>query len=266
VNRFNKKAVPFVSIDNKKCFYRTAGSANSGDTAVICIHGSGGDSAVWRLQEAWPGRQNLFLPDLPGHGSSEGPGLAAARDYAAWLDGFTAAVHPRPFFLAGFSLGGIIAQTYALAHPEKVRGLILISTGMRVRIAPEFAALVRNDFAKAVKASCDNAYASAVPEALYHEGFDMLLQNGPEIYYKDIMICDTFDSSTWMQRITCPALVVCGSRDGITPPALSRELAERLPHSRLQVVADAGHMVMQEQPVEFNRLVSSFIERAIREE
>jgi len=248
--------VPFVSIDKKKYFYRTAGP---GDTVVLCVHGSGGDSRVWQFQETSPGRLKLIMPDLHGHGRSQGAGLAAASDYADWLDHFTAALNLTGFFLAGFSLGGIIAQIYALTHPEKIRGLVLISTGMRVRIAPEFAALVKNDFAKAVKTSCDNAYTPAAPQALYQQGFDMLLQNGPEIYYKDISICDTFDSSHWIHRITGPSLIFCGSRDCITPPALSRELSERLPQSQLQIIADAGHMVMQEQPAEFNRLVGRFI-------
>lgn len=253
--------MPFVSIDNKKYFYRTAGSPVAGDTAILCVHGSGGDSTVWQIQEASPGRQKLILPDLPGHGNSEGAGFAGAREYADWLDHFIAAVNLTDFFLAGFSLGGIVAQTYALTHPEKIRGLILISTGMRVRIAPEFAALVKHDFAKAVKTSCDNAYTPAVPRFLYRQGRDMLLKNGQEIYYKDIMICDTFDSSPWIHRVTRPALIVCGGRDCITPPALSRELSERLPHSELRVVPDAGHMVMQEKPAEFNQLVSRFIEK-----
>lgn len=257
--------VPFIEIDQQKYFYQTAGCDDPKAPRLVFLHGSGGDSTVWHCQIPWTGRHRVLMPDLPGHGKSGGSGCVTVEEYGWWLDRFAAAVAYPSFVLAGFSLGGLIAQWFALTFPEKVRGVILISTGMRVRIAPEFLQLVKQDFPAAAKASCDSAYTAAALPELYQQGLSMLLGNGAEIYYTDIMMCDRFDSSAWLHRLACPALVVCGDRDPITPPELSRAMAGRLPRAELSIVRNAAHMVMQEQPEQFYHLVKNFIERIIPE-
>jgi len=253
--------MPFLRIGQEQYFYHTAGCDDSNAATLLLLHGSGGDSTVWHCQIPWPGRHRVLMPDLPGHGRSGGTGYVSAEAYAQWLDRFAVAAACPWFVLAGFSLGGLIAQSYALSFPEKIRGLILISTGMRVSIAPEFVRLVRSDFPRAARASCDSAYTPPAPDGLYRQGLAMLLNNGAEIYSKDITICDTFDSAGQVHRIGCPVLVVCGANDPITPPALSRELARRLPRAELNIVPGAAHMVMQERPEGFHRLVEAFLEK-----
>jgi 3-oxoadipate enol-lactonase len=59
--------------------------------------------------------------------------------------------------------------------------------------------------------------------------------------------------------IRVPTLVVCGAEDNVTPPALSRELAELIPAARYEQIDSAGHLSNLEQPPTFNRLVDEFI-------
>ena len=59
-----------------------------------------------------------------------------------------------------------------------------------------------------------------------------------------------------------PTLIVCGDQDRPTPPALSEELHAMIPGSRLEMIADAGHLTNLEQPAEFNRIVEAFIASA----
>ncbi|MCX8042964.1 MAG: alpha/beta hydrolase [Desulfobacterota bacterium] len=253
--------MPYLQVEGNRCYYRIAGSTDSTARPLVFLHGSGGDSSVWYRQLPWQGNELVVMPDLPGHGYSEGHVRGSVQEYARWLDDFLRTLLCAPCVLAGFSLGGMIAQAYALEYPQTVRGIVLISTGMRVPIAPTFIEFVRNDFQKAAATSCDQAYAPGTPPELSRHGLRMLLQNGGEIYYKDISACTGFDSSTWIDRITLPCLIICGSLDPITPPALSRELARRLPNASLEIITDAAHMVMQEQPELFGLLVRKFVDR-----
>ena len=102
---------------------------------LIFIHGSGNTGAVWQYQvQHFPEAEAV---DLPGH-LSPGKPCTSIEDYAAWLhrhiveQGYTAPV------LAGHSLGGGIALMYALQHPRDTRALILIGTGAKLRVAPQY--------------------------------------------------------------------------------------------------------------------------------
>jgi len=251
--------VLFELIDHARYFYHLSGTEDERAAKVIFLHGSGGDSSVWQYQLPWYGCHKLFVPDLPGHGRSEGTAYETPEPYAQWLDRFAVATGCLSFVLVGFSLGGLIAQVYARDFPEKVQGLVLMSTGMQVPIAPAFLQLIREDFQRAAQASCDRAYLLGDAAEPYREGLRMLVHNGPEVYYKDITLCQRFDSTSWVHRITCPVLVMCGSHDTITPPELSQELSKKLPSAKLRVVPQAAHMVMQEQPEQFRSAVTDFV-------
>ena len=62
-----------------------------------------------------------------------------------------------------------------------------------------------------------------------------------------------------MAEIRVPTLIICGEEDKPTPPALSRELHQLIPQSRLAMIANAGHLTNLEKPAEFNVLVDSFV-------
>jgi 3-oxoadipate enol-lactonase len=67
------------------------------------------------------------------------------------------------------------------------------------------------------------------------------------------------DATDLLPRIGCPALIVVGEQDALTPVADARTLLERIPDARLEVLADAGHLSSLERPEEFNRLVAQFL-------
>jgi pimeloyl-ACP methyl ester carboxylesterase len=87
----------------------------------------------------------------------------------------------------------------------------------------------------------------------------MLLSNGGEAMYEDVLACTQFDSTAWVGKIAVPALVISGNHDTITPPDAGRELAAALPQGRFMSFAKAGHMVMQEAADGFNAAVRQFI-------
>ena len=68
-----------------------------------------------------------------------------------------------------------------------------------------------------------------------------------------------FDVEGTLAQVRCPALVLCGSADKVTPPALSTELSRLIPGARLELVEGAGHLSNLEQPQAFNTFVGAFI-------
>lgn len=249
-----------TTIDGHTCAYKISSAAALGLPTLLCIHGSGGDSSVWMSQFAGLASDcTLIAPDLPGHGKTEGRGGYTVEEYAAWIESFAEALGLQSFMLMGYSMGGAVAQAFAHAYPTRVAGLILVSTAMRFAVAPEYLLVLRNDFPRAARASCDNAYAPGVSPELYHRGLEMLLSNGGEVMYEDVFACTQFDSTAWAAKITAPGLVISGNNDTITPPESGGALAAALPKARLTTFPAAGHMVMQEAAAGFNAAVRQFI-------
>src|SRR5947209_20587696 len=108
------------------------------DNPIVFIHGTGDSARIWRYQLAHFGKR-AFAIDLPGHGSRPDtlPEQARVEDYAQTVYEIIARelclVAP---IIAGHSLGGAIAITMGLEHAKDLGGLILISTGARLRVLP----------------------------------------------------------------------------------------------------------------------------------
>ncbi|MEI6127682.1 MAG: alpha/beta hydrolase, partial [Pseudomonadota bacterium] len=228
--------MPFISIDNIRCFYREEQPEGKDAPVILCIHGSGGDSSVWEKQGHGLGKFfRLLIPDMPGHGSTGGHACTSVADYSRWVHGFSGALGLSRFFLMGHSLGGMVAQEYARLNSDRVAGLVLVSTAGSIALAPDYMQVLKNDFQRAVRMSCDNAYAPGVAQDLYRRGYDMVLRNGQEAYCNDLLACQGFDSSSWVGALALPALVICGRHDTITLPSCSRFLHEAIRGSELQV-------------------------------
>ena len=254
--------MPYVTIDSIKYFYRESDSAGNKAASIIFIHGSGGDGSVWENQLEKLGRDyEIIIPDLPGHGKSEGSVFVTAEKYARWLESFSEKLNLQPFYLAGHSLGGAVAQAFARSFPKKTRGLILTGTGAAFNVLKEYLLLVLHDFDTAVKTSCISAFSTPVSKGLYERGREMLLRNGKDTLYSDMLSCEQFNSRPWISSVKKPAVVICGSDDKITPCRLSRDLSGLIYGSCLKIVSGAGHMVMMEAWEEFNEAVAGFVEK-----
>ena len=124
--------MPSVRVNNNSCYYAISKRAPEHGPVVVCLHGSGADGIVWSYQlSRLSSRYRVIVPDLPGHGRSEGQPLDSPDAYAVWLEDFCRALNLASFFIMGHSFGGAIAQEYARRHPNKIRGLVLVGTGMR---------------------------------------------------------------------------------------------------------------------------------------
>ncbi len=98
-------------------------------TPLVLIHGAGGDHLSWPPEIRRLTDERVFTLDLPGHGKSKGPGRQSVADYAESVVGFMNAADLSRAVFIGHALGGAIALTLAIDHPQRVAGIGLISIG-----------------------------------------------------------------------------------------------------------------------------------------
>lgn len=254
--------MPFVETASGLLYYAARGASGA---PVVLIHGAGDSHLVWNGQLA--GLADLARTrgvDLPGHGRSSGGGCTSIPDYARAVIEFLDALALEQAVLVGASMGGAIALTCALEFPERVRGLGLVGTGAKLRVAPAFLDGLRRDFERTVGLLVESYYAPGASAVLKEKSARQLRLTGADVTYGDFAACNQFDVMTRLAEIRVPALVLCGREDKMTPPKYSEFLAQHLPHARLMLVEQAGHMVMLEQPLIVNRALREWLTSSIR--
>jgi pimeloyl-ACP methyl ester carboxylesterase len=240
--------------------------------AVLMIHGLGGSSNVWTPVMSTFARYKTVRPDLPGSARSarvEGP-LSIERFVQAMLRAAGAAGVERAHVVA-HSLGTIVAFHLAAAAPHLVRSLALfgpllapadaIRGGIRGRgeKARAEGEAGMQDIANALVQAATSSETKAkrpVTVALVRE---FLMRQPPDGYARTCdALADAQPADT--SKITCPTLLVTGDEDAIAPAQAVRQIAERMPGCRLEILRGCGHWTPIEKPDECNDLLRRFYE------
>ncbi len=231
-----------------------------GHPTLIMIHGAGGMSRIWQPQIFLLNAFfNTLALDLPGHGESPDIGLESIKDYAVWLAEIINDLEgPRPFVM-GHSMGGAIVQEMAVDYPDIAAGIILVGTGPRLTVSPDFLEGLMDRFEETVDSVIRYAYAPGTDGKILKQGSEIMRHAGSKRVFKDFYACDRFDIGDRIEKIQCPCLIVCGEQDRLTPLKLSRSLREKIIGSDLSIITGAGHMVMIEAYGEFNDRIKGFI-------
>jgi pimeloyl-ACP methyl ester carboxylesterase len=237
--------------------------------SLVLIHGAGDSSAVWEKQTAYFSTSHQVLAvDLPGHGARvPKPGMDRHEKNAqevCWImdqQGISKAV------IAGHSMGGAVALTMALEHPERLQGLVLVATGARMKMRP--------DFLEEARKSAET-YGSAVPaathiipvEQMVHPAIpadavewlkDRIGKASAQATYADFQANNNFDVMNRLGEVRVPTLVIGGSEDRMAPRKFAEFLANAIPGARLEILDPCGHYPQVEQEQAFNRAVESFL-------
>lgn len=241
--------------------------------AIVWIPGTGLYGSSWAPQTRhFAARYRCLMVDLRGAGS-EGPleGLTVAdlaADVATWMD----ATGIGPAVVVGLSLGSAVAQELALARPDLVRALGLISTWsssarehhIRRHFESRLYALERGPldvFAQFTFWMSAPAIVDREPE-LQRRVEDLLGEHtsrnppGTAAHFRADLAHETRER---LGAIVCPTIVVHGDQDLITLPWYNGAVAEAIPGARLEVVTDAGHLLWLERPDRLNSLLDGFL-------
>lgn len=257
-------------IDDIQLVYDDVGTG----PAVVLIHGYPFNRSLWNEQvEALSGNYRVVAPDLRGFGesdTSEGPAtmIRMAQDVAELMDqlGIDRAV------IGGLSMGGYVALAFVKQFPTRVKALVLADT--RPQADTEEGKQTRAQQAeKALSEGMAGIADAMLPKLLTPETVskrpevvkrvrDMMLKTKPQGAASALLgMAEREDQSEFISTIGVPTMIVVGREDAITPLADSEMMNARIPHSRLVVLDNAGHVSNLEQTDQFNYALLKFLER-----
>ena len=179
------------------------------------------------------------------------------------------AIAPARFALVGFSMGGYVAFEIWRRAPGRVRRLALLSTSARAddceRLTSRQTQIDRVESGEYQQLIDELAPLVVHPDGpmssqVISEIRRMATEIGPQAFIRQLRICmSRADSRVDLGQVDCPTLVVCGRNDTLTPPALSREMAESIPAARLELIDCCRHYSPMEQPQTMNQLLRDWL-------
>lgn len=258
--------------------YRDEGPRNA--PAILLLHGSNADLHTWQpWVDRLKARYRIIRVDQRGHGLT---GAAPNGDYRpdAYADDVAAlAAHLKldRFILAGNSMGGGIAARYAMQHPERLAGLVLIDAGgapvkregsgnlgftiARIPVLNRlaFQVMPRSVIEKSFRQSVSNQ-AVATPETI-DRYFELARYPGN----RDATLARFSQpmsafSPEAIRALTVPTLVMWGAEDKLIPLAAGRWFKRMLPNARLVAYPGIGHLPMEETPDRSAADLSTFVD------
>ena len=223
---------------------------------LVFLHGAGGSSLAFYYQLRH--FRNSKAIDLPGHPS--GKACNSIEGYLEWVRGFNTARRYKDVVLCGHSMGGAIAQLYALRYPEELKGIILIGTGARLRVHPDY----MNRCAHPGKNNADwlegqKEYYNGVDSDIYEVLLRRANEVGPAVELNDFQSCDRFDIMEDIHKISLPTQVVCGSEDVMTPVKYSDYLTDQIKEAREEIIPGGSHYVQLEKYHQVNEQIERFL-------
>jgi pimeloyl-ACP methyl ester carboxylesterase len=232
---------------------------------VVLLHG---------ITDSWHSFEPV-LPHLPssvhayavtqrGQGDASRPGSYRLDELVADVAGFMDAVGLASAVVAGHSMGSVVATRFAIDHPDRTRGLVVMGG------APTWTALGLDEMAEELAALSD-----PVDVDYLREFQESTLAHPVAADYLDLVVSesakvsvDTFralwhdtvltDSSAELGTIAAPTLLVWGERDAFSPRSAQDGLVAAIPGARLSVYAGAGHAMHWEEPARFAAELAAF--------
>ena len=238
---------------------------------VMLSHALGCDLSMWdEVAAALQDRYTVLRYDHRGHGQSPGTdgdySMDDMADDAAELIRQNAG---GPVHFVGLSMGGMTAQALGARHPTLVRSLTIANSASHYDATAQAGWQTRIDtvLAQGVPAIADGALQRwFTPEfrADVHGGSDrvaalraVLEATAAAPYAAACAAVARIDLDAGNARITCPTMVIAGTRDEATPPALSQLIVQGIAGAQLRSL-DAAHLSAVEQPAAFARLLTDF--------
>jgi pimeloyl-ACP methyl ester carboxylesterase len=230
---------------------------------TVLLHGIGGASWGGMIPEAfdWP---------MPGFRGTAPP---PAMSFPALAESLRAALDARGIAkatLVGHSMGGMIAQEFWAAFPDRVAKLVLYATTpafggrdpafaeafLEARLGP----LKGRTMADAAEDMLAGMFEAGAPADAMPRARAALAAIPEDVYRETVRCLTTFDRRAELASISVPTLLIAGERDQAAPLKTMQRMAAAIPGARIEVIADAGHMAHLEKPDAFRAALMPFLE------
>jgi pimeloyl-ACP methyl ester carboxylesterase len=239
----------------------------SGPPPVVLLHGLGTDRRIWLYQvPVFCARVPTILIDLRGHGRSSAPaGEWTVADMAHDVVRLLRHLGAERAHVVGLSMGGMVAQQFALDYPPATASLVLADTVCGIPAGAEGVAeealryIATHSMAEVAKTRITTAFTDAVDPVMRGHLIEAVALNDKESYERAARAVFGFSACKRLEEIGVPTLVVVGEGDRTFALEWMEALATRIRGARLVRIPGAGHLSNLERPHEFNRAVLEFL-------
>jgi len=263
----------FTTSDGVRIYYESHGDGDP----VLLAYGIGGNAGMWRPNiHALAARNRLILWEPRGHARSESPADPAKVTFGHWVLDLHDLLHHLQLdraVVGGLSLGAGIATRLTLAHPERVRALIVVDSSSAVGLPLSVDNLVMR--ARSIKVTLEGGMDAMAEFAIAsnpnvsgrikldpsarQEIFDYYRMLTPIGYANALRALLQMDYITdRLPEISVPTLLVCGDEDPSLQPM--RLMEKKVKQARFVLLSPAGHFGNRDQPEAFNRAVIEFLD------
>jgi len=272
--------MPETILNGARIYYQEHGQG----FPLVLAHGLGGDHAMWLAQApVFKTKYRVVLWDCRGHGRSEVTADGySIEQYVEDQSALLRHLGIKRAHIGGLSMGGWIAWSFAIAHPEATVSLVLsdsagVQTGMSQEQRDQAKKLFEVSAAIAEKKGrgpiLENTLALMFSAKFLKEKPELVALVRKQIladpglgYARAIRgLFAHWDQSgaeevnDRLARISVPTLILAGELDQLTPLPTQQALQRAIPNSRLEVIPGAGHVPCIEQPELWNKLVLEFL-------
>ena len=252
-------------------------------TPLLAVHGGPGtDHRYFRpYLDPLAETVKLIYLDLPGHGASRATNNYSLTAMSNALNEVLQTAGVRQTYLLGSSYGGFLSLLFALAHPERVLGLILVGTSASYQFRNESLSIARQKGSAAMLAALDQLWSGRLvndvefhltwrellPLYFHRLPLDEVRQLADRSSYslmtrKQILpTLRAYDVRARLNEIRCPVLIVVGKHDWITAPSQAEELARNLEKSQLTTFHESGHYPFIEENETFIRVAKEWLSK-----
>ena len=230
---------------------------------LVLLHGWGCDWQIWSpIIPELTKHFDLVIPDLPAFGRSSNPPLNwNSSHYVEWLSEFLKQVlADQSFFVIGHSFGGKVAAFYASQKPPLLRKLILVdSAGVPDQLSSKqtlqqtvlrfIPSVIKNRIPHTLKQTLLQSVGAATDHLNSTPQQRKILENSIR---ENVL--------TAAEKISVPTLLIWGEWDTDTPLRQGQELQQHIPHAKLITFPNAGHFTFSDEPTEFIKNVTAFLQ------
>jgi 3-oxoadipate enol-lactonase len=237
----------------------------AGGPAVVLANSLGTDLRLWdRVLPLLPKGLRYIRYDKRGHGLSTTGGGIRIDDHADDAIAVIEQVARGPVVFAGLSIGGLIGQVVAHRRPDLVRALVLSNTAAKLGTAESWQARIN---------AVIDAGLDSIADAVMQRWFSPTFRATPELALWRAMLARTpargytaacaalagADQTAATATLRVPALLIAGSEDGASPPALVKATADLIQGAAFHEIPGAGHLPCVEAPAAWAALVVPFL-------
>ncbi|MDF3147582.1 MULTISPECIES: alpha/beta fold hydrolase [unclassified Streptomyces] len=255
--------MPQLEVDGATLSYDDEGPRDADAVPLVFVHGWTANRHRWDHQVAHFAEQRRVVRlDLRGHGESSGSGVPTIADLAKDVLALLDHLKIERFVIIGHSMGGMTAQTIALAHPERVERMVLVDSIGKMAYSRGRALLMAAStlapFKLFVAANIQRAFAPGYPREEVRAHIRASAETPREVVMTLYGAMRAFDVLDRVGEIDAPTLIVHGYHDIQLPVAQMLRMAKAYPDAVVRIL-DAGHELPVEKPAELTLALDRFL-------